>query len=416
MSVKRRLLLLLIFLGLAIPLKAQNTLSVELDSMLSQKIKMLSSWSFDLAGICVDKIGNTNDTLFVSHIDATTECTDIIATEESVRLTKDSFWVVNHSNGTFAIGTRRTDTLPGLSLFVTAFNHIVGSLGYSAYWMSVPSSYRGQLYDGTDTMIDGRNYLCVAETSTRSLAYDRKTGNYDIPIVDTIFYYYDTELSWVTSISLRRSILSDIEYRFEIHNIQENATILNDSLFDPDRASKDSYKIYCLPGEVPHSLAGIDYSDSEKYLSDDVLHSLLYTVYGDTVRIKDISGWKLLNFWTYSCGACLEHFGKLQEEKYEQGYRTLDSNGITVICINHLSGNTKRFGEITDRFDMADISYAGRDFTGINVPYTPYYVLCAPDNRIVFKGQYKDYDSLIKHKRKYERLIRAKNYLKIHQR
>lgn len=104
----------------------------------------------------------------------------------------------------------------------------------------------------------------------------------------------------------------------------------------------------------------------------------------------------------------MDHFYKLKQEKDKIGYRILEFNGISVFCVNYLSGNVPRFRELARKFEIEDIGYSARDMKCVNVPYTPYFLLYAPDGTLVFKGQYERQEDLIRAKRRYERWHKKK--------
>lgn len=389
---------------LSIPGHTQQLQCPQLAERISQKLENLSSWSFDLMGeMCTVEEGW--DTTLLCSVYATHEHTDFMLDDKTIRFKKDSVWIVDHSNGNFSVGSRALDTISGISYYGLAFGYVDGLLGYSRYWFDIPRIGRNKvemlpIKDSTDCVL-------FIELCQSSWLYNHKTEAFDIPIYDSLFYYLDSTSMWVNVVEVRRSVQSDVIFRFRISNIHENIMIDNDSLFDSQNPIYGEYEIYNMPSRIPSSIFAFDEMENSE-LTDEVLGFPLVNVEGDTLRLRDTAGWKLINFWHNSCRACLDHFYKLKQEKDKIGYRILESNGISVFCVNYLSGNVPRFRELARKFEIEDIGYSARDMKCVYVPYTPYFLLYAPDGTLVFKGQYERQEDLIRAKRRYERWHKKK--------
>ncbi len=372
------------------------------DDSIHHNLARLDSWSFDLVGLSYDNDTHNPDTILMFHVDASADRTDLLSDYESVRFRKDSMWVVDHLNGSFSFGPTAADTIRGLSpLHLVFANHYLGDLGYSAYWFSFPRIFRSNNLSDRDTFVNGQLYKLLQENCQRSWMFNSETGEYDIPIYDTVYYFLDTATMWVEQVDVHNSH-SRSHYRFAALNINENKNKDNHDIFAADNPQYIDYEEYHLPYQIPSSIVLITNEDSAESPTS-LFNFPLVNVEGDTLRLKDTTGWKLINFWNYSCGACIRHFKQMQDEIKTQGYRDFEHEGISLYCVNYLSGNTQKFHDFVRRYGMEDIGYSARDLNCVNIQYTPYFLLFAPNGDLVFEGQYKNTRSLLRTKRSYER-------------
>lgn len=133
----------------------------------------------------------------------------------------------------------------------------------------------------------------------------------------------------------------------------------------------------------PSEAATYVYAEDENKLFDATLFNLSY----DTTSIRKISGWILVDIWQFGCKPCAKFHHQLSREQDSLGYRILENNGITLLCLNPLSLVTESLVKYAELYGITDITYSAKSILGsLNWYSYPYYILISPDKKIIYKG------------------------------
>jgi len=127
--------------------------------------------------------------------------------------------------------------------------------------------------------------------------------------------------------------------------------------------------------------------------TDKLLDAPLVNIFHDTVTIRQLNGWVLIDIWQFGCKPCARFHKKLSDEQDSLGYRILEHKGINILCLNPLSLVTESFVNYSKRFRITDIAYSAKSILGsLNWYSYPYYLLISPDKKIVYKNNYLETD------------------------
>ena len=189
--------------------------------------------------------------------------------------------------------------------------------------------------------------------------------------------------------------------------------------FDINNAKYKNYQKYNFNLVlVPPRLASIGWPDEnilqENQLSDEVRNIPLFDAFGKKKYLKDFSGWILVDLWIYGCEPCMRFHERLKKEQETSGFRTIENEGIKILCINPYNEDLKKLSKYASRFNITDIAYCTNvpDFINhFNVLRYPRYYLYAPDSTLVFEGivDANDYSALLQAKKDYEQKHPARN-------
>lgn len=198
----------------------------------------------------------------------------------------------------------------------------------------------------------------------RELYFNRKNNVFD---------------SAVVRVGKDTSILTAKNFSFE------NKQHVIDSIFCKNNPEYANYAH--LDGKV--------FSPSEtkngKDFSDDFWNFPLVSTTADTLRLKNTSGWRLLDFWAIGCRPCYEQFLKYSEEKDTLNMLFLESNGIKIYCIEPSSPRIDLIKKVSEQFNLDGIMFSAKGIDRhVNIKGVPEYILISPDNKIIFRTRTLD--------------------------
>lgn len=310
----------------------------------------------------------------------------------------DSAWFVNHNSGWLVASDINTgNEFRYFSIVLN--NNITENLAEYGYFMfygvDFTEPYQPTTYIGNKTM-DSIECAVFQYIPKGAYGLNPATGQYDIPIQDTIRYYFDTQ-SWyiyridhVTSRGNSTRSYLFLDYLNELAN--------DDCLrIDPADPAFAEYRLY-------HSCMGPyqeDYADGLSEVPDKTLDFPLIRANGDTAYMRSCKGWKLINYWCYGCAPCLHFFDQVNAARQQNDRHSLEKEGIHLFSVNYRSNNTDTFRRFVERFHLEDYGYAANGLPGLAVPFTPYFYLIAPDGTIVYSGEAKPISEFIKAKNEY---------------
>ena len=181
--------------------------------------------------------------------------------------------------------------------------------------------------------------------------------------------------------SLSWSNVTDIS----ISNISFERPKLSDAFFREYITLKDKYDVYNInQGQTNPSEAALYVSSEDE---SKLLDAPLINILRDTITIRQINGWILVDIWEFGCKPCAKFHNQLSKEQDSLGYRVLEYDGVNILCLNPLSLLTESFVNYSSRFGITDIAYSAKSILGsLNWYSYPYYILISPDKKIVYRG------------------------------
>lgn len=380
---------------------------------LNDALEARSSWSFDLEGEQLDESSGDAFPILSCHVDAAHDHSDIGMDGQFMRFTADSLWYADDIHGNCMSGPRCcAGNEDEIDVYRQVFvQELLGGLGYLRFWLQLPQPQAQRQLIAQAAASGEQHVVLLTEAVQTSKAYNGKTKKCDIPIYDTLVYHLDTARLWVCRVDAKRSWTGERNrknvkmYRFYAKNLIVGETQHALVPIDFGERRYDGFRLYSFPAEIP---SAVIFRDGAEQGYEYAKHFPLVAESGDTLNLCDTAGWKLIGFWSYSCGACIKHFIELRSEKEKNGVRFLEQAGISLFFINPYTGNTQAFRKFVEQYGMQDIGYSAHDMTCLPFGYTPYFYLFAPNGDLVFSGQPTSYSALLKAKRKYERRSHCK--------
>ncbi|MBQ9865275.1 MAG: hypothetical protein IJM33_08065 [Bacteroidales bacterium] len=379
-----------------------------MDSRVRQHFDGLKSWAFDIAidqYICPEKRTNEGPRW---HVDVGSNAVDIHGEELALRIAPDSLWLVEDGYGNFTVGPKVYDTsLYSEDIYsIIKANRLWGVDLYAGYMLRMNAWNAASAKVLHDTVVDGMTCRVLEEVLQISWLYNKKTDSYDIPIYDTVWAYVDTSSLWVVRVEKRNNVFPFSKLIFRFTNIRVGGVVMDDERFDFSNPRYAGYQFYAFPERYPSSV--IELVGDNESLNDTVLGYPLVNPSGDTLYLRDTTGWKLIYFWRYGCRPCAQFFQFMQKERVQKGATTLGKAGVSVFCINNTTGNTPLFQEYVEEFGLKECAYAAHDMNCLKIEVYPTYYFYAPNGELVSSGQKLDVSKLLKDKRRYERRHKLK--------
>ncbi|MBQ9587987.1 MAG: DUF1573 domain-containing protein [Bacteroidales bacterium] len=324
---------------------------------------------------------------------------EVVTQDIKVRADRDTLWIVDPWTGNISICPKEAN-YRGINLYtqyrnsyfsdfqkVVPFYYYIGDCDF----MGTPLSFK-------DTVIKNANYHLLQVKVFMHLTLE-DDGTIDSSFCN-VMYYCNDDKSVVDRIDVDHGIGLVVSHTFD-------DIVFSDKRIEWDNLVTDSlieagYRTYIAPDDAAPSEIGNYIGDT--VIIDKLNDFPLVTTGGDTVFFKDIKGWKLLDIWIYHCIPCAAFHEELRKEKEINGFRSLEKDGVRVLCINGTGGMTDKLREYSEKYDIADITYSGmaiRDILGISS--YPKYFLFSPKGELVFSGFSSDVtDTVIALKRKYD--------------
>lgn len=397
--------ILLLMLGLFLPLAGTAQCLEKTDQILGKINQRLHSDS--TKGFTVFRVNYNSEGIALTEkreLCRVRYCNDIVSISLGntilLQYGSDSVWYVNHSSGWLVasdINSEKEFRYFGIVLN----NNITENLAEYSYFLffnlDFTELYQPMTYIG-NTNLDSIEYAVFQYIPKAGFSLNSATGQYDIPIQDTIRYYFDTQSWYLFRIDrVFSGSNTTVSYLF-LDNINESA---NDDCqrINPEDPVFAEYKLYqsCMG---PYQE---DYEDRLSEVPDKTLDFPLIRANGDTVYMRSCNGWKLINYWCYGCAPCLRFFEQVNAAQQQNGQLSLEKENIQLFSVNFRSNNTDTFRKYVERFHIEDYGYAANGLPGLAVPFTPYFYLIAPDGKIVYSGEAKPISEFIKAKNEYSK-------------
>lgn len=330
------------------------------------------------------------------------QCKDVvsIALGDAIKFqyNSDSAWYVNNANGWCVASSINNEM--GFRDFSIVLNnniteHLADYADFIFYGVDFSDSYKPASYIGNKT-VDSVDCAVFQYIPASVFMFNSETGQYDIPVHDTIRYYFDTQ-SWyiyrIDHVSSRSKIIQTYLF-LDYNNESANGDCLR---IDPADTAFAEYKLYqsCMG---PYRE---DYDDGLSKVPDKTINYPLVRAGGDTTCLCNYNGWKLINYWCYGCAPCLRFFDQINADRQQNGRLSLEKENIQLFLVNFKSNNTDTFRKYVERFHIEDYGYAAIGLPGLAVPFTPYFYLIAPDGTIVYAGEAKPISEFVKVKKEY---------------
>ena len=169
-----------------------------------------------------------------------------------------------------------------------------------------------------------------------------------------------------------------------------------DISFEEEEIDEGLYRMY-PPGDGTIAFYNLNKEECSPSLVTDqradnfdcFLDAPLVSATLDTVTLREIEGWVLVDIWRFGCRPCAEFVKNMKQEQDSLGYRILEREGISVVCLNPSSLVTSEFKAYTERYDIQDIAYSARAIADcVNWHSFPYYFLISPEKEIVFRDSH----------------------------
>lgn len=150
---------------------------------------------------------------------------------------------------------------------------------------------------------------------------------------------------------------------------------------DRGRAEAEGFRCYELPYECPLWLSRQPFHN--RVLTGPVAQHPLVGVDGDTVRLADDQGWRLVVLWDYGCPGW-EQLRQSMELPARAGSMAtrLEAAGISLYAVNPFGGCTEDFRDYAGRTLLQHSLYAAQDFTLMDSRRLPAAYLYRPDGRL----------------------------------
>lgn len=320
-----------------------------------------------------------------------------------LHVTDDSIWLFENKYANISYGPKEYETA-GINRYYYIRDRFSWNLFRYVPIYSRPgrTTLSGSIDSVIDTSIDGTAYHIVRTSLQESFLFNEETQEFDIPLTDYIWYYCNDEIKWVDKVIVAQTADCSGRYVvYEFKDIENSVRDLDLSLFSMDNSFYKNYFVYDFTKEASPSVIGKGTDNT--LMTDEILDFPMVNALGDSVRLRDMDGWILLDFWTYGCRPCAEFWRSMQKEKDSLGYRRLEHAGIRMFCINSKGGLTEKFLNHAQYFQAVDIMYASRGMHLLRVDTYPTYYLFSPNRELVFCGSAMDVtDTLLKAKHEYE--------------
>ncbi len=172
-------------------------------------------------------------------------------------------------------------------------------------------------------------------------------------------------------------------------------------LFDFDTFEKlldfdnPKYKHYSRRDE--NNLPYRNVLSENKEMNDQILNFPIVNLTGETITIREQSGWLLLDFWQFGCPSCFAQFKKFAQENDSLGSTILEQNKVSILSIHPYSDNMDKMGQIGEKYKVSKYLYSAKGMNGqLEIVGYPTYYLISPDKEIVLKlKRLEDYSKII---------------------
>ncbi len=328
-----------------------------------------------------------------------------------IYVSRDSLKLVDPYNGNLSYGSRYSDTTFQdtsseimFDMYIQIRDAYLDEIHRYAWFYFYPEKrdtlFLNAFYSIQDTVLPEGRYkiLGMSYIGGYSRSSDKEEWK---AFYDTLHLYCNTDDHLVKTIHKTSSNFPGNSYDFKFTGFSFLSEDRWDSLFNFEHPRYKDFEAYNFqtdpaPSEFGRWCANIQMNDS-------VQHCPLESSDGETVYLKDLKEWKLLDFWHFGCKACAFFHRDLQKERDSLGYRVLEREGIRLLCINYEGGRTGKFREYAEYFSITDITYASRDISRfISIPHFPYFYLFSPSGELVYRGNL-DYAAILKAKQNYEK-------------
>ena len=200
------------------------------------------------------------------------------------------------------------------------------------------------------------------------------------------------QLDSTTAIHHRSAVVRDICF--------EDKSDFFDSVFD---FNADRFRGFTVYDEYMWS--DTNYVKPPNTVTDELLDFPLVNLKNDSVFLKDMDGYVLLNLWAFSCPSCIDNLYRYKKQTDSLSYRILEKESIKILAINYRSDNMDKISEIAQKTSTCDIMYSAKGMNRyISTPYLGYYYLLSPEKEFIYKTYHlDDYSELLEAKANYEK-------------
>lgn len=301
---------------------------------------------------------------------------------------------------------------PYLSFKSTSENNRLTYL--SALFMSpmkeMKSSHRLCFTGVIDTIIRGMSCYKLTALTPKSLWTSRQGDTVVERVSQELCHFYINkktemvdslvaieQLDSTTAIHHRSAVVRDICF--------EDKSDFFDSVFDFNADRFRSFTVY-----DEYMWSDPNHVKPSNTVTDELLIFPIVSLKNDTVFLKDMDGYVLLNLWAFGCPSCIDNLYLYKKQTDSLSYRILEKEGIKILAINYRSDNMDKISEIAQKTSTCDIMYSAKGMNRyISTPYIGYYYLFSPEKKFVYKTySLDDYSELLEAKANYEKQLQNK--------
>ncbi len=407
-----RTIFLLLFIVLLHNVSAQNEAQMYWQEHMVKKIREYKTIRFTTDMYTENLMDSEKEHIATKEYIVTPDCIFVNQDYESFYCTNDSLKLVDRFNGVLLYGSSNPDTtfyqfnafdLVKLRRLQTGFDF------FKFYFYPRNNQYANVPFETLkDTTVNGVPFAILSYNKYTGNAYNENTQAFDLPQIYTVEVYYNKQTNRVDRILFTPSTPEMIQmnpFRVEIlftEFASDDKKHLSDSIFNFKNPEYRNFSLHNIHIDLPATECGIS-SDSNE-ISETMLNYPIVSMYNDTILLKNIHEWVLIDFWFYGCKPCMHLPVKLQKEKNELGYRVLEKEKIKILYLNPKGNATEIMKQFVERWGITDITYSAKEITQIfDVLAYPQYFLISPDKKIVYQSSnLEDYSELLKAKQEYE--------------
>lgn len=333
------------------------------------------------------------DTIYIdtSYVEAdSSEVTMLQNGAFALRVSNDSLWLVDELYGNISFGPREYQIRKnGMNMYYYIRDHYQHKLiKYAPFYLN--PSYTN-LFAETDsvyhTFFGDTSYFVAHQHMLTGHQYNEQTEQYDIPITDSIIMYCNDRSHLVDKIVVFHGLDTTYFEEFRFCNVMPIKQRHTDSnIFDINSSRYANYAKYDYTKAVAPSLIGTYTGNTD--MTSELLNYPLVGYNGDTIYLRQGTGWVLIDLWSYGCPPCVRFLKQLQQEVDSLGYRQIENEGIRLYCINPKGGVTPQFRKYAERWAAQDILYSARGIgSELKASCWPSIYLFAPNGDLVFHNE-----------------------------
>ncbi len=297
------------------------------------------------------------------------------------RVTKDSIICINTYNESIFKLSRKSKI--GKDYFFYYVSHNIRDYYFYPYPKSILALLAGNNHLMKDTIVDDRMSRMISYQFKNSLYSSLKDKAIKATFLQKIWinpenhFVEKKTISRIDTASKNFPHAAYTEYNFSNikANFEKKPVIMQEFDF-----SSPKYKYYTFYDE---NTVQNSYNTSIDTLSNEALDRTIYKLNGDSLTLRNIEGWILLDFWRYGCPPCFEAMKIKDSTQHE-----FDKRKITVISLNPNNTDPIRMAQVCKNVGISTDVYYSKEFTNVLSAWSfPTFYLINPLKKIVLKQE-----------------------------